>query len=138
MSVNKIILLGYLGKDPETKTFSDGGQVTNFSLATTEKGFTTKSGQQIPDRTQWHYIQVNGKMSEVADKYLKKGSKLYLEGIVRYRKYTDSNNVERQITEIHATTFDMLTPKSEGGQTPPDNRTSNESPFSSDDDDLPF
>lgn len=140
MSVNKAILLGYLGKDPETKTFQDGGQITNFSLATSERAYTTKQGQQIPERTQWHNIQVSGKMSEVAAKYLKKGSKLYLEGVIRYRKYTDSNNIERYITEVHATMFDMLAPKSEVGITPPENRVSNENPFSisEDDDDLPF
>lgn len=136
MSVNKIILLGYLGKDPELKTFDNGGKVANFSLATSERAYTTKSGQEIPEQTQWHQIKVNGKMADVAAQYLKKGSKIYLEGILRYRKYTDANGVEKYLTEIQATTLHMLTPKSESAQHA---ESSNANPFGNDeDDDLPF
>lgn len=136
MSVNKIILVGNLGNDPEIKEFSNGGKQAVFSLATSERAFTTKEGQNIPQRTQWHQIILNGKMADVANKYLFKGNKVYLEGILRYRKYTDSNNIERYVSEIFATNLQMLTPKSSD-----DKQTENrppENPFDGDNDELPF
>lgn len=140
MSVNKIILMGHLGKDPELKEFSNGGKIATFSIATSERAYITKDGQSIPERTQWHNIQVNGKMADVAKQYLKKGSKIYLEGIVRYRKYTDSNNIERYITEVFTNIIQMLDSKNNNA-TPQQSQhptQNNENPFSDDDSDLPF
>ena len=104
MSVNKATILGNLGNDPQIKTFDNGGKVAQFAVATTVRGFTTKDGRQVPERTEWHNIVVHGKLAEVVEKYLFKGSKIYLEGELRTRNYTDQQNVTRYITEIHATT----------------------------------
>lgn len=137
--MNKIFLIGNLGNDPEIKEFENGGKIASFSLATTERGFTTKSGQEIPAQTQWHQIKVNGKMADVCKQYLQKGSKIHIEGIVRYRKWTDNSGTEKYSTEIHCKELHMLgTKPTEQNQ---QNQTVNENPFAGDDDDdnsLPF
>lgn len=110
MSVNKATILGHLGNDPQIKTFDNGGTVAQFTVATTTRGFTTQNGTQVPERTEWHNIIVRNKLAEVAGKYLRKGSKIYLEGEIRTRSYTDQNQQTRYITEIHVSTFEMLSP----------------------------
>lgn len=142
MSVNKATILGNLGNDPQIKTFDNGGKVAQFAVATTIRGFTTKDGRQVPERTEWHNIVVHGKLAEVVEKYLFKGSKIYLEGELRTRNYTDQQNVTRYITEIHATTFEMLTPKAAGNQTQqqaqPEQTNYSQPQANNDEDDLPF
>ena len=107
MSVNKIILLGNVGKDPEVKEFSDGGKVANFSLATTERAFKLQNGTEIPEKTEWHNLTVKGGLAKVAEQYVKKGTKLYVEGKIRTRSY-ETNGEKRYITEIHVSEFEML------------------------------
>ena len=107
MSVNKIILLGNVGKDPEVKEFSDGGKVANFSLATTERAFKLQNGTEIPEKTEWHNLTVKGGLAKVAEQYVKKGTKLYVEGKIRTRSYK-TNGEKRYITEIHVSEFEML------------------------------
>ncbi len=99
-SVNKVILVGNLGRDPEVRNFQNGGKVVSFSVATSESWNDKASGER-KDKTQWHRIAIfNEKLGEIAEKYLKKGSKVYLEGQVESRKYTDKDGTERETTEI--------------------------------------
>lgn len=148
MSVNKATILGHLGNDPQVKTFDNGGTVAQFTVATTTRGFTTQSGTQVPERTEWHNIVVRNKLAEVAGKYLRKGSKIYLEGEIRTRSYTDQNQQNRYITEIHVSTFEMLSPNPNATAQQPqgsavdeyekNKAAANAANTNPDDDDLPF
>ena len=111
MSVNKVILIGNVGQDPRVKYFDTGSAVATFSLATTERGYTLANGTQIPDRTEWHNIVVSNRLAEIVDKYVHKGDKLYLEGKIRTRSYTDQSGAMRYVTEIYADNMEMLTPR---------------------------
>jgi len=115
MSVNKIILLGNVGKDPEVRYFDNGGSVANFTLATTERGYTAANGTQVPDRTEWHNIVLWRGLAEIAEKYVKKGSKLYIEGKIRTRSYDDANGNKRYVSEVWGDNMELLDRKPEGG-----------------------
>lgn len=133
--VNKVILVGNLGKDPEVNHLEGGVAVAKFSLATSEP-YTDKNGNRV-DQTEWHNIVCWRKLAEVAEKYLKKGSAIYVEGKLRTRSY-DKDNIKRYFTEIVADTFSMLDRKPEGSigekvDEPID--TTNEEKIA---DDLPF
>ena len=98
--VNKVILVGNLGRDPEARNMQNGGKVVSFSIATSETWNDKASGER-KEKTQWHRIAIfNEKLGEIAEKYLKKGSKVYLEGAIETRKYTDKDGQERETTEI--------------------------------------
>jgi single-strand DNA-binding protein len=105
MSVNKVILIGHLGKDPELKQVNTS-QVCNFSLATTEK-YKNKAGEKVED-TEWHQIQLWGVLAELAEKYLKKGSQVYLEGKIKTRKWEDKDGNTRYSTEVIANQMTFL------------------------------
>ena len=111
--VNKVILVGTLGRDPETKTFSNGGSLTQFSIATSDSWKDKNTGESR-EETQWHQIVLNNRLGEVAQQYLKKGSKVYIEGSLRTRKWTDKNGVERYSTEIRGDSMQMLDSKGQG------------------------
>lgn len=99
-SVNRVTLIGNLGRDPEIRTFQNGGKVCNFSLATSESWKDKASGER-KDKTEWHNVVIrNESLIGIAERYLKKGSKIYLEGKIETRKYTDKDGVERYTTEI--------------------------------------
>lgn len=110
MSINKVILLGNLGHDVSYREF-ENGQVAQFSVATTEKGYKTKDGKDIPDKTEWHNVVLVGGLAKVAKDYLKKGDKVYIEGKIRTRNYTNKSGEEKQIVEIVGTSMELLTPK---------------------------
>lgn len=112
MSVNKVILIGNIGKDPDIKYFDSGSAVATFPLATTERGYTLQNGTQVPERTDWHNIVVSNKLVQIIDKYVHKGDKLYVEGKIRTRSYTDKSGSLRYITEIHADNIELFLPKS--------------------------
>ena len=99
MSINKVILLGYTGKDPEVKDVA-GTKVANLSLATTEKGYTLQNGIQVPDRTEWHSLIFWKGLAEVVEKYVRKGSQIYIEGKIKTRQYEDRTGSKRYVTEI--------------------------------------
>jgi single-strand DNA-binding protein len=105
--VNKVILVGTLGQDPETKTFANGGSVTQFSIATSESWNDKATGER-KEITEWHRIVLNNRLGEVAQQYLKKGSKVFIEGSLRTRKWTDQNGQERYMTEIRGDNMQML------------------------------
>ena len=113
MSVNKVILIGNVGRDPDVRYTAPGQPVASFSIATTERGYTASNGTQVPDRTEWHNIVMGGKNADIAEKYIRKGSQLYIEGKLRTRTWEDKNQIKRQVTEIYADTFDFLGRKPE-------------------------
>lgn len=106
-SVNKVILVGFLGQDPEIRTFPSGDQVANVSLATTDKWKDKQTGERR-EATEWHRLQFGGKLAEIAAQYLRKGSQIYIEGSIRHRKYQDQQGVEKTITEIRVDHMQML------------------------------
>ena len=107
MAVNKVILLGNVGSDPEIRE-SNGGKFATFRLATTDKGYTKRDGTQVPERTEWHNIVANSNIVGVIENYVRKGAKLYIEGKLRTRKYTARDNTERTITEIYIDNLELL------------------------------
>ena len=106
-SVNKVIIVGNLGRDPETRYMPNGEAVTNIAVATTESWKDKSSGEK-KELTEWHRITFYRKLAEIAGQYLKKGSQVYIEGRLQTRKWTDKENVERYTTEIIADTMQML------------------------------
>ena len=113
MSVNKVILVGHVGKDPDVRYFDNDTAVANFSLATSERGYKTRDGQEVPDRTEWHNIVAWRSLAKLAENYIKKGSQIYVDGKIRTRSYDDQNGVKRYITEIFADTIQLLGKKSD-------------------------
>ena len=111
MSVNKVILIGNVGKDPDVRYLDSGVAVATFSLATTERGYTLQNGTQVPDRTEWHNIVLWRGLAQTAEKYVRKGDKLYIEGKIKSRSYDDQNGIKRTIVEIFADNMEMLTPR---------------------------
>lgn len=111
--VNRAILVGTVGKDPETKTFQNGGMLTQFSIATNES-WTDKTTGEKKQNTEWHRIVTNGKLAEIAQKYVKQGMKLYIEGSIKTRKWTDQNGQERYVTEIQCQNMQMLDSPNQG------------------------
>ena len=111
MSVNKTILLGHVGKEPDVRHLDSGMAVANFTLATTEKGYKTRDGKEVPDRTEWHQIVLWRGLAEVAEKYVHKGDKLYIEGKIRTRSYDAQDGSKRYVTEIFADSMEMLSSK---------------------------
>jgi single-strand DNA-binding protein len=106
-SVNKVILVGNLGRDPETRYMPDGGAVTNVSIATTESWKDKTSGEK-QEKTEWHRVAFFGKLAEIAGEYLKKGSQVYVEGRLQTRKWQDKDGADRYTTEIVADRMQML------------------------------
>jgi single-strand DNA-binding protein len=111
--MNKIMLIGNVGKDPEVKYVEQGVAVARLSLATTERGYALPNGTQVPDRTDWHNVILWRRLAEVVEKYVHKGDKLYIEGRVRYTTYDDKRGVRHNMTEIWADNMEMLSPKTQ-------------------------
>ena len=148
-SVNKVILIGNLGKDPETRYMSNGEAVTNITLATTDT-WKDKNGEK-QEKTEWHRVTFYRKLAEIAGEYLKKGRSVYIEGRLETRKWTDKNGVERYTTDIIASDMKMLGNRSGSGnfESPPDHEEDNSvsnrpsstkapTGFDDMDDDIPF
>ena len=114
-SINKVIIVGNLGRDPENRYLPSGEQVTSIAVATTDRWRDKASGEQ-KEQTEWHRISFFGKLAEIAGQYLKKGSQVYIEGRLRTRKYTDKEGIDRYATEIIADTMQMLGSRQEGQQ----------------------
>jgi len=144
--VNKVILVGNLGGDPETKYMPSGSAVTNLTVATNESWKDKQTGEQ-KDRTEWHKVAMFGRLAEIAAEYLRKGSQVYIEGKLRTRKWTDKQGNDRYTTEIIADEMQMLGGRGGGGapamgSPPPSNPPPQGAPGSSGgddfDDDIPF
>ena len=127
--MNKVILRGNVGQDPQITDFQNGGKVAQFSLATTERGFTTKDGREVPEQTTWHNIVVKKMgLSEICQQYVKKGTPLLIEGKISYRSYEDNAGQTRYITEIIVEEMELLGGKKHESAPAP----------SPDDDDMPL
>jgi single-strand DNA-binding protein len=113
-SVNKVILVGNLGADPETRYLPSGDAVANIRLATTDR-FKDKTSGEMKELTEWHRVSFFGRLAEIVNEYLKKGSSVYIEGRIRTRKYTDQAGVEKYATEIVAEQMQMLGGRSGAG-----------------------
>lgn len=106
-SVNKVILVGRLGQNPEIRQFQNGGQVANLSIATSERWTDKNTGEQ-KEQTEWHRVSLYNRLAEIAGQYLSKGSLVYIEGSLHTKKYTDNDSIERYSTEIKAVSMQML------------------------------
>ena len=106
-NLNRVTVMGVLGRDPETKQFPNGGSVTTFSVATTEFWKDKATGER-KEATEWHRIATSNRLAEIASKYLKKGGKVYIEGSLRTKKWKDSKGTDREITEIRADELQLL------------------------------
>ena len=115
--MNKVMLIGNVGQEPEVRYVDAGVAVAKLTLATTERGYTLQNGTQVPARTDWHRIILWKRLAEVVEKYVHKGDKLYIEGRLRYSTYDDKNGIRHNLTEIWAENMEMLTPKSQSGKT---------------------
>jgi single-strand DNA-binding protein len=151
-SVNKVILVGNLGRDPETRYMPDGGAITNVSVATSFQWNDKASGEK-KEETEWHRIVFRGKLAEIAGEYLKKGSQVYVEGRLRTRKWQDKDGQDRYTTEVVAERMQMLGARSGAGEprdAPPEPRAAEPRPaappagkkpagkFDDMEDDIPF
>ena len=108
MSINKVILIGNVGKDPDIRYLENQMRVATMSLATTERGYNLANGTQVPDRTEWHTIVAWGKLAEYCEHYIRKGTQLYVEGKIRSRVYDDKSGIRRYIYEIYADSIQIL------------------------------
>ena len=109
--MNKVMLIGNVGADPEVRYIDQGVAVASLRLATTERGYTLKNGTQVPDQTEWHNVVLWRQLAETVEKYVHKGDKLYIEGKLHTRSYDDRNGNKRYVVEIWADAMEMLSPK---------------------------
>ena len=135
--VNKAILIGHLGADPETRYMPSGGAVTNLRLATTEQWRDKNTGDQ-QERTEWHNVAMFGRLAEIAAEYLRKGSQVYIEGRIRTRKWQDKDGNDRWTTEIVANEMQMLGGRTGGSGAPAKAAEEAGPPAGDFDDDIPF
>ena len=135
-SLNKVILIGNLGQDPEARFTPQGTAVCNLSIATNES-WKDQSGE-MQDRTEWHRVVMYGRMAETATEYMKKGQMVYVEGRLNTREWEDQNQIKRRTTEIRCDNFTMLGKRGDSTSQPSANPDSSMKPDSGVDDDLPF
>nr|WP_262325074.1 single-stranded DNA-binding protein [Carboxylicivirga sp. A043] len=155
--MNKVILVGNVGKDPEVRYLDNDVAVANFPLATTERGYTARNGQEIPERTEWHNIVAWRGLAKIAESYIKKGTQIFIEGKIRTRSYDDKDGIKRYMTEVFADNIQLLgrksdnpasgdspagmtTPQQQPAQNTPTSNPAQEDTFLGNDetDDLPF
>lgn len=111
MSLNRVMLIGNVGQDPQVRYLDQGVCVATLRLATTEKGYTLQNGTQVPDRTEWHNLVFWRKQAEIVEKYVRKGDKLYAEGKIQSRTWNDKQGNRHQIVEIMVENMEMLSAK---------------------------
>lgn len=133
--INKVILVGNLGADPETRYSTSGSAITQIRIATSESWRDKQTGEQ-QERTEWHRVKFFGKLAEIAGEYLRKGSQVYIEGSLRTDKYTGQDGIERYSTDIIASEMQMLGGKQDGGQRT--QRQAQPEPEAEDFGDVPF
>ena len=144
MSLNKVILIGNVGKDPTVKYFDSGNAVANFPVATSERGYTLSNGTEVPERTEWHNIVASRDRAQFVEKYVKKGSLVYVEGKIRTRNYDDQSGIKRHVTEIFADRVEFYSSGKRQDSVvdkEPEQPTQGEDPFiepTDQTDDLPF
>ena len=138
--MNKVMLIGNVGQDPEVRYVDQGVAVARLRLATTERGYTLQNGTQVPDHTDWHNVILWRRLAEIVEKYVHKGDKLYIEGRIRYTTYDDKQGQRRYATEIWADNMELLSPKPVGnvGTTAVNEPVSASQPDNKPDEVLPF
>lgn len=146
MSLNKVQLIGNVGKDPEVRYLDSGVAIATFPLATTDRAYTLANGTQVPERTEWHNIVLWRGLAETAEKYVRKGDKLYIEGKIRTRSYDDQNGIKRYVVEIFGDNMEMLTSRNttqsqasvQGQPVQPQQPVASQTQTTNASDDLPF
>lgn len=116
--MNKAMLIGNVGKDPDVRYYEQDQAVAQVSLATTERGYTLQNGTQVPDHTDWHNLVFYHRLAKVVEQYVRKGDRLYVEGRIRYRAYDTKKGERRYVTEILVENMEMLSPKPAQAQAP--------------------
>ena len=134
--MNKVFLIGNVGKEPDIRYYDVDQAVASFPLATTEKGYTLPNGTVVPDHTDWHNIVLWRKLAKVAEKFVHKGDKLCIEGRIRYRSYDDQKGARRFVAEIIGENMELLSPKPQMQQQ--EKVTDVQPPIKHDEQDLPF
>ncbi|MBR6030564.1 MAG: single-stranded DNA-binding protein [Bacteroidaceae bacterium] len=109
--MNKVMLIGNVGAEPEVKYIDQGVCVASLRLATTERGYKLQNGTEVPDRTEWHNVVLWRRLAEIVENYVHKGDKLFIEGQIHSRSYDDRNGIRHNVVEIWAESMEMLTPK---------------------------
>ena len=109
--MNKAMLIGNVGMEPEIRYMDQGVCVASVRLATTERGYTMANGTVVPDRTEWHNVVLWRRLAEIVENYVHKGDKLFIEGQIHSRSYEDRNGIRHNVTEIWAESLEMLSPK---------------------------
>jgi len=109
--MNKVMLIGNVGKEPDVRYYDADQAVATVRLATTERGYTLQNGMKVPDRTDWHTLIFQRRLAQIVEKYVHTGDRLYVEGRLRYRTYDDQRGVRRTVTEINVENMEMLSPK---------------------------
>lgn len=143
MGLNRLEILGHVGQDPRITNFDDGGSVAQFSIAVTEKGYTSRDGRQVNDHTEWFNIVARNGIAKVVEQYVHKGDKVYLDGKVKTRQYTAQDGSTRSITEVIVANLELLGGKQGGQFAPPPQPATAAQPTSAqtetqNTDDLPF
>lgn len=118
--MNKVMLIGNVGQEPEIRYYEQDQAVAKVSLATTERGYTLQNGTQVPDHTDWHTLVFYRQLAKIVERYVHKGDKLYVEGRLRYRAYDTQKGERRYVTEIYVDNMEMLSPKPQTGTITPD------------------
>jgi single-strand DNA-binding protein len=137
--MNKVMLIGNVGKDPDVRYYEKDQATAQFPLATTERGYTLPNGTQVPEHTDWHNILLGKNLAKIAENYIHNGDKLYIEGRIRYRSYDDQKGQRRYVTEILAENIEFLSPKSSSVSNQDSARAvSDKSQQSATDNKLPF
>lgn len=137
--MNKVMLIGNVGKEPDVRYYSQDEAVASVSLATTERGYTLANGTQVPEHTDWHNLLFYRGMAKVVERYVHKGDKLYVEGRIRYRSYDDKSGTKRYVTDILVENMEMLSPKNTAyGQAPNPSQMASEPDPVENGDKLPF
>lgn len=138
MSLNKVLLIGNVGKDPEVRYVSDNLPVANFSLATTKRGYKTNDGKEVPDKTEWHTIVCWRGLAKLAEQYIKKGTQVYVEGELQTRQW-EKDGITRYTTEILANDIQLLGRKSDNVSSETSSApTQPQQPIPQEDGELPF
>lgn len=134
--MNKAMLIGNVGQEPEVRYYEQDQAVAQLRLATTERGYTLPNGTQVPDRTDWHNVVFFHGLAKIVERYVHKGDKLFVEGRLRNRSYDDKKGIRRYITEIYAENMELLTPPKKQSQAP--SSSSNPDKVKQNVDDTPF
>ena len=117
--MNKVMLIGNVGQEPEIRYVDSDVAVARLSLATSERGYTLQNGTQVPDRTDWHTVILWRKLAKIVEEFVHKGDKLYIEGRIRYVSFNDKQGVKRMATEIWPENMEMLSPRKSADETQP-------------------